>query len=50
MAKKIQSQDLEISLLKTRIKTLEDAQEIKRGVQEDAPNRGGIMDQGEEFG
>ncbi|GJW22166.1 hypothetical protein Tco_0032788 [Tanacetum coccineum] len=50
MDAKIQSQDLEISQLKSRIKTLEDAQKNREGVQEDAPNRGGIMDQGEEFG
>ncbi|GJY44458.1 hypothetical protein Tco_0432671 [Tanacetum coccineum] len=42
--------NLEISQLKARIKTLEDAQKIRGDVQEDAPNRGGIMDQGEEFG
>ncbi|GJT81465.1 hypothetical protein Tco_1055807 [Tanacetum coccineum] len=46
MAKKIQSQDLEIKQLKARIQTLEDAQKPREGVQEDAPNRGGI-DQGE---
>ncbi|GJY49818.1 hypothetical protein Tco_0439774, partial [Tanacetum coccineum] len=46
MAKKIQSHDLEIKQLKARIKTLEDAQKPSEGVQEDAPNRGGI-DQGE---
>ncbi|GJV40937.1 hypothetical protein Tco_1419377 [Tanacetum coccineum] len=46
MAKKIQSQDLEIKQLKARIQTLEDAQNPRKGVQEDAPNRGGI-DQGE---
>ncbi|GJZ25854.1 hypothetical protein Tco_0570107 [Tanacetum coccineum] len=40
MAAKIQSQDLEISQLKTRIKTLEDAQTTRGDVQEDAPNRG----------
>ncbi|GKF92979.1 hypothetical protein Tco_0279698, partial [Tanacetum coccineum] len=50
MAAKIQSQDLEISQLKTRIKTLEDAQTTRGYVQEDAPNRGGMMDQGEDFG
>ncbi|GKG60695.1 hypothetical protein Tco_0614257, partial [Tanacetum coccineum] len=50
MAAKLQSQDLEISQLKTRIKTLEDAQKTTRGdVQEDAPNRGRMMDQGENF-
>ncbi|GJY11115.1 hypothetical protein Tco_0379300 [Tanacetum coccineum] len=41
MAKHIHSQDLEISLLKQRIKTLEDVQGINRNDQEDAPNRGG---------
>ncbi|GJX36714.1 hypothetical protein Tco_0248271 [Tanacetum coccineum] len=46
MAEKIQSQDLEIKQLKARIQTLEDAQKPREGVQEDAPNRGGI-DQGE---
>ncbi|GKB10107.1 hypothetical protein Tco_0844030 [Tanacetum coccineum] len=50
MTVKIQSQDLEISQLKTRIKTLEDAQTTRGDVQEDAPNRGGMMDQGEYFG
>ncbi|GJW93351.1 hypothetical protein Tco_0173023 [Tanacetum coccineum] len=50
MAAKIQSQDLEISQLKTRIKTLEDAQTTRGDVQEDAPNRGRMMDQGEDFG
>ncbi|GJY43783.1 putative ribonuclease H-like domain-containing protein [Tanacetum coccineum] len=40
MAAKIQSQDLGISQLKTRIKTLEDAQTTRGDVQEDAPNRG----------
>ncbi|GKB13413.1 hypothetical protein Tco_0847336 [Tanacetum coccineum] len=42
--------NLEISHLKARIKTLEDAQKNREGVQEDAPNMGGIMGQGEEFG
>ncbi|GKB09055.1 hypothetical protein Tco_0837367 [Tanacetum coccineum] len=41
MAAKIQSQDLEISQLKTRIKTLEDTQKARGGVHEDAPNMGG---------
>ncbi|GKB74684.1 hypothetical protein Tco_0936096 [Tanacetum coccineum] len=50
MAAKIQSQDLEISQLKTRIKTLEDAQTTRGDIQEDAPNRGGMIDQGEDFG
>ncbi|GKD93602.1 hypothetical protein Tco_1373439, partial [Tanacetum coccineum] len=39
-------EDLEIKQLKARIKTLEDAQKPREGVQEDAPNMGGI-DQGE---
>ncbi|GJX34769.1 hypothetical protein Tco_0246326 [Tanacetum coccineum] len=38
-------EDLEIRQLKARIQTLEDAQKPREGVQEDAPNRGGI-DQG----
>ncbi|GJR14397.1 hypothetical protein Tco_0797049 [Tanacetum coccineum] len=42
--------NLEISQLKGRIMTLEDAQNNREGVQEDAPNRGGIMHQREEFG
>ncbi|GJW11250.1 hypothetical protein Tco_1577077 [Tanacetum coccineum] len=46
MGEKIQSQDLEIKQLKAMIQTLEDAQKPREGVQEDAPNRGGI-DQGE---
>ncbi|GJV83904.1 putative ribonuclease H-like domain-containing protein [Tanacetum coccineum] len=41
MAAKIQSQDLEISQLKARIKTLEDAQKLRGCDQEDAPNMGG---------
>ncbi|GJR55872.1 hypothetical protein Tco_1406393 [Tanacetum coccineum] len=49
MAEKIQSQDLEIIQLKTRIKTLEDNEKRREGVaQEDAPNTGGI-DQGEDL-
>ncbi|GJU75767.1 hypothetical protein Tco_1272837 [Tanacetum coccineum] len=48
MAVKIQSQDLQISQLKARIKTLEDAQKTRGGIQEDAPNIGGMMDQGED--
>ncbi|GJR56213.1 hypothetical protein Tco_1406734 [Tanacetum coccineum] len=39
-------EDLEIKQLKARIQTLEDAQNPREGVQEDAPNMGGI-DQGE---
>ncbi|GKC89690.1 reverse transcriptase domain-containing protein [Tanacetum coccineum] len=50
MATKNQSQDLKISQLKTKIKTLEDAQTTRGDVQEDALNRGGMMDQGEDFG
>ncbi|GJT58979.1 hypothetical protein Tco_1002512 [Tanacetum coccineum] len=49
MAEKIQSQDLEIIQLKTKIKTLEDNEKRREGVaQEDAPNTGGI-DQGEDL-
>ncbi|GJS25537.1 retrovirus-related pol polyprotein from transposon TNT 1-94 [Tanacetum coccineum] len=45
--KKIQrSRSLKIKQLKARIQTLEDAQKPREGVQEDAPNRGGI-NQGE---
>ncbi|GKA47684.1 hypothetical protein Tco_0740567 [Tanacetum coccineum] len=44
------NEDLEISQLKTKIKTLEDAQMTRGDIQEDAPNRGGMMDQGEDFG
>ncbi|GKC53316.1 hypothetical protein Tco_1076061 [Tanacetum coccineum] len=40
IATNIQSQDLKISQLKTRIKTLEDDQTTRGDVQEDAPNRG----------
>ncbi|GJS04438.1 hypothetical protein Tco_0320946 [Tanacetum coccineum] len=40
---KIQSQDLEITQLKTRIKTLKDNEKMKEGfAQEDAPNTGGV--------
>ncbi|GKF32607.1 hypothetical protein Tco_0102405, partial [Tanacetum coccineum] len=47
MEEKIQSQDLEITQLKTRIKILEDNEKMREGfAQEDAPNTGG-MDQGE---
>ncbi|GJZ73348.1 hypothetical protein Tco_0637494 [Tanacetum coccineum] len=49
MAEKIQNQDMEISQLKAKIKTLENAQKTTEVVQEDAPNRGGI-DQGEDRG
>ncbi|GKD15113.1 hypothetical protein Tco_1199520 [Tanacetum coccineum] len=49
MAAKIQSQDLEISHLKARIKTLEDAQMTRGSVLEDASNMGGMMDQGEDL-
>ncbi|GJV67907.1 putative ribonuclease H-like domain-containing protein [Tanacetum coccineum] len=49
MEAKIQSQDLEITQLKTRIKTLEDNEKMREGfAQEDAPNTGG-MDQGEDL-
>ncbi|GJR13481.1 hypothetical protein Tco_0796133 [Tanacetum coccineum] len=49
MEAKIQSQDLEITQLKTRIKTLEDNEKMREGfAQEDAPNIGG-MDQGEDL-
>ncbi|GJX68231.1 hypothetical protein Tco_0303958 [Tanacetum coccineum] len=49
MAEKIQSQDLEIIQLKTRIKTLKDNERRREGfAQEDAPNTGG-MDQGEDL-
>ncbi|GKE99399.1 hypothetical protein Tco_0022750, partial [Tanacetum coccineum] len=42
MAEKIQSQDLEIIQLKTRIKTLEDNEKMREGVaREDAPNTWG---------
>ncbi|GJZ99274.1 hypothetical protein Tco_0671825 [Tanacetum coccineum] len=47
MVEKIKGQDLEISQLKARVKTLEEQEMNRAGVvQEDAPNRGGI-DQGE---
>ncbi|GJW85713.1 hypothetical protein Tco_0158858 [Tanacetum coccineum] len=47
MEQKIQSQDIEITQLKTRVKTLEDnEQRRERFTQEDAPNTGG-MNQGE---
>ncbi|GKC99270.1 hypothetical protein Tco_1169545 [Tanacetum coccineum] len=43
MVEKIQSQDLEITQLKTRIKTLKDSEKRKEGVaKEDAPNKGRI--------
>ncbi|GKA48422.1 putative ribonuclease H-like domain-containing protein, partial [Tanacetum coccineum] len=49
MEQKIQSQDLEIIQLKTRVKTLEDNEQRREGfAQEDAPNTGG-MDQGEDL-
>ncbi|GKE65940.1 hypothetical protein Tco_1520101, partial [Tanacetum coccineum] len=42
MEAKIQSQDLEITQLKTKIKTLEDNEKMREGfAQEDAPNMGG---------
>ncbi|GKD35813.1 hypothetical protein Tco_1251322 [Tanacetum coccineum] len=43
MEAKIQSQDLEITQLKTKIKTLEDNEKMREGfAQEDAPNMGAI--------
>ncbi|GJY71245.1 hypothetical protein Tco_0474948 [Tanacetum coccineum] len=49
MTEKIQSQDLEITQLKTRIKTLEESEKRIEGfAKEDAPNTGG-MDQGEDL-
>nr|GEX40190.1 hypothetical protein [Tanacetum cinerariifolium] len=46
---KVQNQDLEITQLKTRIKTLEDIERIREGLtQEDTPNTGG-MDQGDDL-
>ncbi|GJU29779.1 hypothetical protein Tco_1173368, partial [Tanacetum coccineum] len=49
MAEKIQSQDLEIIQLKTRVKTLEDNEKKREGfAHEDAPNTRGI-DQGEDL-
>ncbi|GKB38736.1 hypothetical protein Tco_0883678, partial [Tanacetum coccineum] len=47
-ATSLDSQDLEITQLKARIQTLEDAQKPREGVQEDSLNRGGI-DQGEVY-
>ncbi|GJR08393.1 putative ribonuclease H-like domain-containing protein [Tanacetum coccineum] len=49
MSVKIQMQDLEISLLKTRIKVLEDIHKAQRADQEDALNRGGSHEQGEDI-
>nr|GEV49802.1 hypothetical protein [Tanacetum cinerariifolium] len=49
MEERVQSQDLEITQLKTRVKTLKDNQKRKEGFsQQDAPNTGG-MDQGEDL-
>ncbi|GJX14013.1 hypothetical protein Tco_0205771 [Tanacetum coccineum] len=49
MEQRIQSQDLEITQLKNRVKTLEDNEKRRVGfAQEDAPNTGG-MDQGEDL-
>nr|GFC17042.1 hypothetical protein [Tanacetum cinerariifolium] len=49
MEEKVQSQDLEITELKTRVKTLKDNEKRREGfAQEDAPNTGG-MDQGEDL-
>nr|GFC50346.1 hypothetical protein [Tanacetum cinerariifolium] len=46
---RVQSQDLEITQLKTRVKTLEDNERRREGfAQEDAPNTEG-MDQGEDL-
>nr|GEZ47853.1 hypothetical protein [Tanacetum cinerariifolium] len=46
MEKRIQSQDLEITQLKTRVKTLEDNKKRREGfAQEDAPNTGEGVDQ-----
>nr|GEX24527.1 hypothetical protein [Tanacetum cinerariifolium] len=50
MADKIKDQDLEISRLKARVKTLEDKEKShEEPIQEDAPITGGIMDIGEEL-
>nr|GEW03074.1 ribonuclease H-like domain-containing protein [Tanacetum cinerariifolium] len=49
MKERIQSQELEITQLKTMVKTLEDNEKRREGfAQEDAPNTGGI-DQGEDL-
>ncbi|GJY37573.1 hypothetical protein Tco_0423937 [Tanacetum coccineum] len=49
MEQRIQSQDLEITQLKNKVKTLEDNAKRSEGfAQEDAPNTGG-MDQGEDL-
>ncbi|GJR13484.1 hypothetical protein Tco_0796136 [Tanacetum coccineum] len=49
MEQRIQSQDLEITQLKNRVKTLEDNEKTREGFAlEDAPNTGG-MDQGEDL-
>nr|GEU59111.1 hypothetical protein [Tanacetum cinerariifolium] len=51
MEERVQSQDLEITQLKTRVKTLEDNKKRREGfAQGDAPNTGeGGMDQGEDL-
>nr|GEY85534.1 hypothetical protein [Tanacetum cinerariifolium] len=49
MEERVQSQDLKITQLKTRVKTLEDNERRREGfAQEDAPNTG-RMDQGEDL-
>nr|GEV33337.1 hypothetical protein [Tanacetum cinerariifolium] len=51
MATKIKDQDLEISGLKARVKSLEDKERRRaEPSQEDAPITGGIIDRGEELG
>nr|GEY62057.1 hypothetical protein [Tanacetum cinerariifolium] len=50
MEEMVKSQDLEITQLKTRVKTLEDNEKRREGfAQEDAPNTKGGMDQGEDL-
>nr|GEZ15810.1 hypothetical protein [Tanacetum cinerariifolium] len=50
MATKIKDQDIEISRLKARVKSLEDKERRREDpIQEDAPITGGIMDLGEEL-
>nr|GEV77756.1 hypothetical protein [Tanacetum cinerariifolium] len=51
MADKIKDQDIEISRLKARVKSLEDKESrCEEPIQEDAPITGGIIDIGEELG
>nr|GEU56837.1 hypothetical protein [Tanacetum cinerariifolium] len=51
MADKIKDQDIKISGLKARVKSLEDKEKRrKEPIQEDAPITGGIIDIGEELG